>query len=117
MYETETLEFNCPIYSDEWCLKVSHSSLKPEDQLNCPHCSDTEAARQVSCADQQETSSEVFLVKVEAEMFTLSFDDFSQSWSAAVKHVDLSFVLLRHFLKNLAQSMHIFTVPTHNEYL
>lgn len=53
---------------------------------------------------QQGTSSEVFLIEVEAEVFTLSFDDFGQSRRAAVKHMDFPFLLLRHLLEHLTHT-------------
>lgn len=40
------------------------------------------------------TESEVLLVEVEAEVFTLSLDDFSQSWSSTVKYMNFPFLLL-----------------------
>lgn len=53
---------------------------------------------------QRGTSSEVFLIEVEAEVFTLSFDDFGQSRRAAVKHMDFPFLLLRHLLEHLTHT-------------
>ena len=53
---------------------------------------------------QQVTSSEILLVEVEAEVFTLSFDDFSQSRRAAVEHVHFAFILLGHLLKHLTHT-------------
>lgn len=59
------------------------------------------------------SSSEVFLVEVEAEVFTLSFDDFGESRRSAVKHVDFPFILLRHLLEYLTHTHVYHFIITH----
>lgn len=39
-------------------------------------------------------------------MLTLGLDDFGQSMSTAVKHMNLSFLFLRQFLENLKMHKH-----------
>lgn len=66
--------------------------------------SDTHTHACTHAHTEQGASSEVLLVEVEAEVFTLSLDDFGQSRRAAVEHVDFPFILLGHLLEHLTHT-------------